>query len=84
MGWKILTISTHTPLTGRDDLQNYHVNIMYSISTHTPLTGRDIGVGKGGIWDGISTHTPLTGRDFNQIGILRNAKHFYSHAPYGT
>ena len=55
-------ISTHTPLTGRDNILGQcrtHMNI----STHTPLTGRD-----GLLWlplssAAISTHTPLTGRD---------------------
>ena len=35
-----ITISTHTPLTGRDDIMpNIFHN--FAISTHTPLTGRD-------------------------------------------
>ena len=39
----ILTISTHTPLTGRDLVQEMYC-MAYNISTHTPLTGRDCNV----------------------------------------
>ena len=35
------TISTHTPLTGRD-VRVVHTLIARIISTHTPLTGRDV------------------------------------------
>ena len=35
-----LDISTHTPLTGRDDSARAKACAKY-ISTHTPLTGRD-------------------------------------------
>ena len=37
------TISTHTPLAGRDvaDLENNQNDM--NISTHTPLAGRDVG-----------------------------------------
>ena len=38
--YECFEISTHTPLTGRDILQNGSDLIDY-ISTHTPLTGRD-------------------------------------------
>ena len=56
-------ISTHTPLTGRDETV-YHTFNDQEISTHTPLTGRDVPFLKqrtNVVF--ISTHTPLTGRD---------------------
>ena len=34
------TISTHTPLAGRDKV-SYHSGLTGGISTHTPLAGRD-------------------------------------------
>ena len=57
-----ITISTHTPLTGRD------IDVMVElsqqrISTHTPLTGRDEQKMQLLLNEIISTHTPLTGRD---------------------
>ena len=64
-------ISTHTPLTGRD--QNYIRRLNYQrISTHTPLTGRDGRRPYLILKNDISTHTPLTGRD--AISIEKTAK----------
>ena len=55
-------ISTHTPLTGRDQLHDVSDD-EFDISTHTPLTGRDKWRGELKNQESISTHTPLTGRD---------------------
>ena len=56
------TISTHTPLAGRD-AHSLPGLPLRSISTHTPLAGRDIDHYQGTHTDNISTHTPLAGRD---------------------
>ena len=55
-------ISTHTPLTGRDIMQQKPQDLK-PISTHTPLTGRDHLTFLCSVVIFISTHTPLTGRD---------------------
>ena len=59
---RVCSISTHTPLAGRDSFRRINKNA-FCISTHTPLAGRDgneIGLGFPKL---ISTHTPLAGRD---------------------
>ena len=76
-------ISTHTPLTGRDNFL-WHLLLIVLISTHTPLTGRDGDIICLLILNLISTHTPLTGRDENPLSQNCNTSNFYSHAPYGT
>ena len=59
-------ISTHTPLTGRDEEEWNQIDKLV-ISTHTPLTGRDNDFVVCGLtFHVISTHTPLTGRDFTR------------------
>ena len=58
-----LMISTHTPLAGRDDTEDYTFNLKRHISTHTPLAGRDGEVETMKSAVQISTHTPLAGRD---------------------
>ena len=55
-------ISTHTPLTGRDEVFKIYTGLP-TISTHTPLTGRDDVNSEYPFVMHISTHTPLTGRD---------------------
>ena len=67
MIWTAETISTHTPLTGRDDVNSEYPFVMH-ISTHTPLTGRDGEKMNDFITLDISTHTPLTGRDIILAG----------------
>ena len=58
-----LSISTHTPLAGRDSADIDSLTGDTMISTHTPLGGRD-GSGSQRLHTaGISTHTPLAGRD---------------------
>ena len=56
------TISTHTPLAGRDWVSPDKY-LDYLISTHTPLAGRDKEFYPQHRSDEISTHTPLAGRD---------------------
>ena len=77
-------ISTHTPLTGRDNKTNHIVCDCDIISTHTPLTGRDTTTTIRPVGPGIFLLTrPL--RDVTAIGSLMTAfRNFYSHAPYGT
>ena len=58
-----MMISTHTPLAGRDDTEDYTFNLKRHISTHTPLAGRDGEVETMKSAVQISTHTPLAGRD---------------------
>ena len=59
------TISTHTPLAGRDQNESEYDVAEVAISTHTPLAGRDARTAAGQQNDAaISTHTPLAGRDF--------------------
>ena len=58
------TISTHTPLAGRDRRSDCE-SLIPSISTHTPLAGRDSADPVTYDDEGISTHTPLAGRDQN-------------------
>ena len=60
---RLIHISTHTPLAGRD-LRGLDVVVTGdSISTHTPLAGRDRIMQIVMNWEPISTHTPLAGRD---------------------
>ena len=77
------SISTHTPLAGRDNsiAVDWNDDI---ISTHTPLAGRDeVKIVSDGA-NKISTHTPLAGRD-GCIGVRNSPdKDFYSHAPRGA
>ena len=57
------TISTHTPLAGRDVVFNAVLQLR-RISTHTPLAGRDLPAYFLKLRQlYISTHTPLAGRD---------------------
>ena len=73
-------ISTHTPLTGRDETV-YHTFNDQEISTHTPLTGRDaIMYAMHRIFE-ISTHTPLTGRDERKFMHLSNCHTFLLTRP---
>ena len=77
------TISTHTPLAGRDWFirEPPHTPI---ISTHTPLAGRDNVLGRNPKSIQISTHTPLAGRDHYVQGCIYRQGYFYSHAPRGA
>ena len=66
-----LSISTHTPLAGRDQDKPEFASLSEVISTHTPLAGRDFTslIISGTLL--ISTHTPLAGRDLAvRIAIL--------------
>ena len=56
------TISTHTPLAGRDVACVFSLRLNV-ISTHTPLAGRDENTNSQLYSHYISTHTPLAGRD---------------------
>ena len=80
-----LTISTHTPLAGRD-MHAHDCGIStIVISTHTPLAGRDERAfinDRRGVR--ISTHTPLAGRDYLLFILSPFFKNFYSHAPCGA
>ncbi len=78
-----MTISTHTPLAGRDDIYAL-LAIMGHISTHTPLAGRDKKSDAFLRIYNISTHTPLAGRDVLDRLRCQGRWHFYSHAPCGT
>ena len=79
----IYTISTHTPLVGRDPSVSLP-GISISISTHTPLVGRDLDRDAKRWEDKISTHTPLVGRDGDNGVEYRIAYDFNSHAPCGA
>ena len=63
--WIVPSISTHTPLAGRDDVGISAVTVVGDISTHTPLAGRDDSPPRILLLCRISTHTPLAGRDLN-------------------
>ena len=73
-------ISIHSPLTGRDDVDNVYRQLC-QISIHSPLTGRDkTGPGQhhGGA---ISIHSPLTGRDVAPEVISQIALSISIHSP---
>ena len=61
-----ISISTHTPLVGRDRMSGCCV-LFLIISTHTPLVGRDAIRNYYGMKTKISTHTPLVGRDYDAL-----------------
>ena len=67
------TISTHTPLAGRDLHCEPYITV-FSISTHTPLAGRDFLLCCYWLIIFISTHTPLAGRD----GLAGDVASFYN------
>ena len=67
------SISTHTPLAGRDRLMQVHrgaPNIFLLTRPLRDVTSNFIDNGGGDI---ISTHTPLAGRDFQWDGGRRDA-----------
>ena len=78
------SISTHTPLTGRDGRENRHCLWEHHFYSHAPYGTWQNRITDRRLHGVISTHTPLTGRD-ESLGIspLEN-DNFYSHAPYGT
>ena len=78
------SISTHTPLAGRDEHLGITTDARIIISTHTPLAGRDRRWRGSEDREGISTHTPLAGRDGGVYGLCREERNFYSHAPRGA
>ena len=79
------TISTHTPLAGRDVIREDTEDVTYRFLLTRPL--RDVTQFNRSGWDSrrISTHTPLAGRDVPDDATeeLIN-QDFYSHAPCGT
>ena len=77
------SISTHTPLAGRDSADCIDERIQ-RISTHTPLAGRDrlIALGKTEGLDFYS-HAPCGARPCSQYARA-HSEHFYSHAPCGA
>ena len=78
-----ITISTHTPLAGRDsDLWKYF--LISVISTHTPLAGRDTaGANTGRRSKDFYSHAPR-GTWLLKTSQLKDRQYFYSHAPRGT
>ena len=75
-----ITISTHTPLAGRDRLFVTCLSSSNIISTHTPLAGRDAGEVYRREASKISTHTPLAGRDFILIYRMQSSR-ISTHTP---
>ena len=78
-----ITISTHTPLAGRDHAQgNYGTAV--GISTHTPLAGRDVyAADVTPAYSNFYSHAPRGARQAAQISALI-LQDFYSHAPRGA
>ena len=76
-------ISTHTPLTGRDQMTAI-LRRKYTISTHTPLTGRDE-TGTDTAWKPLYfySHAPYGTWPLTR-SLFCFLLDFYSHAPYGT
>ena len=73
------SISTHTPLTKRDDFK-LHIAVPCQVSTHTPHARRDSITFDGEWMPKISTPTPLSRRDDWQRRDWAHSWHFYSHA----
>ena len=78
------SISTHTPLAGRDVSAIFTSVALSTISTHTPHAGRDEERLRGLSRYTISTHTTLAGRDFFLFLSVPERLYFYSHAPRGA
>ena len=77
------TISTHTPLAGRDSLAEVENSEFVNFYSHAPRGARRQYLAFS-FTHKISTHTPLAGRD-RIAGILFGWKtDFYSHAPRGA
>ena len=76
---KLIIISTHTPLAGRD-LGHISCCGLPKISTHTPLAGRDLVIWFFRHLLFISTHTPLAGRDGTEYGGILGEK-ISTHTP---
>ena len=74
------SISTHTPLAGRDRLHFAAVLIVF-ISTHTPLAGRDYPSSSRSQDFVISTHTPLAGRDMSIHTSIARGDGISTHTP---
>ena len=78
--WCRNSISTHTPLAGRDGSSLIY-NSDIAISTHTPLAGRDAAAQEAIYNAGIiSTHTPLAGRDQFR-GKIEHLSFISTHTP---
>ena len=77
------SISTHTPLTGRDRIPWWYTDHK-TISTHTPLTGRDAReFGLPQARENFYSHAPYGTWQFF-VTLTFDRSNFYSHAPYGT
>ena len=64
IGWfKVITISIHAPLAGRDARIAARVPAAGAISIHAPLAGRDLCLAGADRRGQISIHAPLAGRD---------------------
>ena len=67
-------ISTHTPLTGRDQLHDVSDD-EFDISTHTPLTGRDMSGGTASAVHLFLLTRPL--RDVTATFCIYVTEHFH-------
>ena len=77
------SISTHTPLAGRDQLIPV-VRMVQLISTHTPLAGRDQeALSALADYNNFYSHAPRGARLEGLFDIVIYCD-FYSHAPRGA
>ena len=79
-----MSISTHTPLAGRDEYPLDCFGYYSPFLLTRPLRDVTETAEQPQPETAISTHTPLAGRDADNISNLNFHAHFYSHAPCGT
>ena len=83
-GYPDSSISTHTPLAGRDGMWPSPASLALKFLLTRPSRDVTAEAGKVIYNMAISTHTPLAGRDGDQQGEPVGFQDFYSHAPRGT
>ena len=79
--YRMLAISIHPPLAGRDGMSILIKDIFGKISIHPPLAGRDRLRARQHEQDGISIHPPLAGRDIRFGYALGYVIEFQSTRP---
>ena len=75
----ITSISTHTPLAGRDAIVFDEMPDEFDFYSHAPCGARPAGSRKPGTGT-ISTHTPLAGRDFATVPSIDGGR-ISTHTP---